>query len=238
MNPTKKNIYNVTTLWKTSGETFAGYSADIDFELSYIKNSEWPNKLWVKPAFTTPNFKTISNEMRSNPDLTFSYFRKKVEKPLDENSLILKSTLYGMNLPLQNKFSVGKTVTLKRVENLDMALAWSEAFYSAFRYRITPNTIEKTKKYFAFYGAYEGEKIIGTVLLFITDKTAGIHSLGIVHSERKKGHATAIMKLILNKALDLNCNLASLQSSKMGKNIYLSMGFQIDFLMDNYRIKL
>ena len=51
---------------------------------------------------------------------------------------------------------------------------------------------------------------------------------------RKRGFAEETMAYILNKAIDNQVEYAYLQASELGKNIYLNMGFVMDFIMRNY----
>lgn len=63
-----------------------------------------------------------------------------------------------------------------------------------------------------------------------------MHSLGIIPQKRKQGFATEIMRHTLNKAIDQNLSLATLQASEMAKEMYLKLGFSLDFLMKNYGV--
>lgn len=142
-----------------------------------------------------------------------------------------------MSLQLNNKFIIGMKLDFKRVENESDAKTWSNSFRKAFGYEISLQIITKTKEEIPFYLVYLEEELIGTVILHITKNIAGIHSLGILPEKRKQGFATQIMHHTLNKSIDQNLSLATLQASEMAKDMYLKLGFSVDFLMENYQIK-
>ena len=60
---------------------------------------------------------------------------------------------------------------------------------------------------------------------------------GIIPSQRKKGYGKEVMYNVLNLLIDNNYDLATLQASEMAKNMYSKMGFSLDFIMENYKLK-
>lgn len=240
MKKVNLNIENLTDLWRISASSFQGYLTDEQFEYARILKSQWPNRIWVKKPLTTENVEITTEKLNNaNDNLTFSHFYiANKNRSLNSNEILkLKSVQYGMSLPLINKFKTDRNLDFKLVENQADAQIWSNAFYQSFSYKISAETIINTHTKVPFYLVYFENEIIGTIILFATKKTAGIHSLGIIPEKRKQGFATEIMYHILNKSIDQNLNLATLQASKMAKEMYLKMGFSIDFLMENYQLK-
>ncbi|WP_047789590.1 GNAT family N-acetyltransferase [Tenacibaculum mesophilum] len=146
----------------------------------------------------------------------------------------LKSTQYGMSLELNEKFETQRQIDFKRVKNKEEAGIWSNTFFKAFNYEISTATILKTKETIPYYLVYFEQELVGTIILYTINTVAGLHSLGILPEKRKQGFATEIMRHTLNKAIDNNLSLATLQASEMAKEMYLKLGFSLDFLMENY----
>ncbi len=239
MKNTALNINNVTHLWKVAGEAFEGYKENSSYEYSLIKNSEWPNRIWTNKVLTKDAADEIKLEMEKDQRLTFSFFNKGNEKSalLTGDGFTLKSKQYGMSLPLESKFKIEKNIDFVRVNDKVNALLWSSTFFEAFKYRVGVETIIKTSKEVQYFLVYHQQEIVGTIALLITNDVIGIHSLGILPSQRKKGLAKEIMHYVLNNSIEQNHRLATLQASEMAKNIYLKMGFSIDFIMENYTLK-
>lgn len=144
---------------------------------------------------------------------------------------------YGMSLELKNNFKPSKDLRLKKAETTNEIGLWCKAFKQAFNYSISEPTLEKTKNTIPYFLVYDNKDLVGTIILYITGNTAGVHSLGIIPEMRKKGYATEIMYQILNQAIKENAKTATLQASEMAKNMYSGMGFSTDFLMHNYQLK-
>lgn len=178
--------------------------------------------------------------MNRNKQITFSYFNHHGRKPslIDKSGFKLKSIQYGMSLPLNSKFKVEKSLVLKKVGDKVNAVLWSQAFHNAFGYKIAAETISNTCENIEYYLIMNEEILVGTIVLLATNTTIGIHSLGIIPSQRKKGYGKDIMHTVLNRAIDETYDLATLQASEMAKNMYTNMGFSLDFIMENYTLKL
>ena len=231
------NINNLTSLWKTAAAPYQGYHKETSFESAYIENAQWPNRIWTNLSPSENQLKEVQLQMLGEDKyFTFSLFTlSSQENNMELDAKIqLKSTQYGMSLELKEKFETQRQSDFKRVENTEEANIWSNAFFKAFNYEISTATILKTKETIPYYLVYFEQELIGTVILYTTNTIAGLHSLGIIPQKRKQGFATEIMRHTLNKAIDNNLSLATLQASEMAKEMYLKLGFSLDFLMKNY----
>ncbi len=236
MNTTQLNIDNLTHLWTVAGQDFTKGSA---YSFSKIKNAQWPNRIWANGPITLDIIEKIGMRMTTETDLIFSVFSEKQETNhlINQDVFILKSAQYGMSLALTHGYKTHRKIEFKHVMDAAGAELWSDTFFQAFRYQITAETVLKTSKDIPYFLVYHQGNLVGTVILFVTNHVMGIHSLGIVPSQRKKGFATDIMHHVLNRAIDQNLSLATLQASEMAKDMYLKMGFTTDFLMKNYTLK-
>ena len=239
MIKTQLNINNLHALWKEAGIPFNGYSEKGKMYQSKITGSEWPNKIWTLPDVCDDSIERIKVQMKTDSSLTFSHFSSHVSvtNELVKQGFHQKSVQYGMSLELKNNFKPSKELQLKKAETVNEISLWCKAFKQAFNYSISEPTLEKTKNTIPYFLVYDNKDLVGTIILYITGNTAGVHSLGIIPEMRKKGYATEIMYRVLNRSIKENAKTATLQASEMAKNMYLGMGFSTDFIMHNYQLK-
>lgn len=242
MNTIQSNITNLTSLWKSATQPFNTYNEDKYIGYCFVPNSQWPNKIWLKKEHELNILNEIKLLLKSELDgLTFSYFdidsREHDKIIFDYHGFDESSIQYGMSLRLKEKLKPSKQLHLQLVTTNEGSKIWSQSFHKAFGYKISEETIKKSYHNINYYLIYDHEEIVGTVICHQTQTTMGIHSLGILPHMRDKGYATHIMYKILNKGIDLGCNLATLQASKMAKNMYEKMGFTTEFIMRNYKLK-
>ncbi|MCO7186330.1 GNAT family N-acetyltransferase [Tenacibaculum sp. XPcli2-G] len=237
MKKIASNINNLTSLWKTAATPYQGYYKETSFESAYIENAQWPNRIWTNLSPSKNQLKEVQQQMLvEDKYFTFSLFTlSSQENNMELDAKIqLKSTQYGMSLELNEKFETQRQIDFKRVKNKEEAGIWSNTFFKAFNYEISTATILKTKETIPYYLVYFEQELVGTIILYTINTVAGLHSLGILPEKRKQGFATEIMRHTLNKAIDNNLSLATLQASEMAKEMYLKLGFSLDFLMENY----
>ena len=233
------NIQNLTTLWKKASWEFNEFSKDNNSCIAKIYNTDWPNRIWTDQKISKEIIEEIKLKMKKENGLTFSYFNENTKKSpsIRDNNLSPKWIQYGMSLTLKKKFETQNSINLQKVTNKEHSEVWSETFYKAFQYVISAETVFRTKNDIQYFLIYNQEMLVGTVVLFISNKVAGIHSLSILPIARQQGFATQAMYHILNIAFDHKISLATLQASQMAKEMYVEMGFSIDFLMENYQLK-
>ena len=103
----------------------------------------------------------------------------------------------------------------------------------AFGYQIDVNSLASLladEHAFIFSYKLDG-KTSGTAIAYQTGSTLGIHQVGVPKKFRGKGIAKALMAHLVWFAKQQNCALMSLQASKGGLPIYLSIGFTQDFTL-------
>lgn len=244
----KHNINNLISLWKTVAQAFQNYIEQKSFSYCSIPDSEWPNRIWlnetIKQVLDTDEnikekvFQTIVEVIKdSKIPLSLSYwsdFENTQHAIIEKMGLVKKSEQIGMSLVFDQKFESIKRISLKRIDNENEAMLWSDIYPQSFGYKISSEILMRTKQPISYYLVYLGQKPIGTAITYETGSVIGIHGLGIIPEFRKQGFAEEVMVLLINGAIDKKIKSATLQSSKLGKNIYLKMGFKEDFLMTNY----
>ena len=132
---------------------------------------------------------------------------------------------------LVEHFKLVKVTTKKDV------VIWSNLFEKSFGYFINPVLLNKTHKHISYFIAYHQHQMVGTGILHNTNNISGIHSVGIIPKQRRKGYAEQIMKLLINQSIKINSDCITLQSSDMGKGLYLKLGFEEQFIIKNYALQ-
>jgi len=239
MSIIKSNIENLTSLWQTVSEPFNSFFSETDFNYSFIKNSEWPNRLWFNQEINNDIIILAKDKIiATSPSLTIPYwdiYDSNSFKILQQNGFSLKFEQIGMSLKTPKKITQLNTLNLKKVSTEKEAELWSTIFSKSFGYYINPILLKNKRT--NFYIAYHKNEAVGTAILHTTNNVSGIHSLGILPNQRRKGYAEQIMKLLINKSVEINSDYITLQSSNMGKGLYLKLGFEEQFVIKNYALQ-
>ncbi|WP_130736668.1 GNAT family N-acetyltransferase [Flavobacterium sp. J27] len=235
MNITQENIENLTSLWKEVALATGNYIVSESIAIATVAKGQWPNRIWYQNNNDIP-IKKISHWLQDNTvPLTYAYFNEgEYENNYDFSSFQLKSSQYGMSLLLDKKWDITSRVMFQKIEDDNSIAIWTTNFEKAFGYPILPEILQKMKDKLSFFNiVFEGQPV-GTVALYITQTIAGIHCLGVVPEMRGKGFAREIMQFVLEIAQNKGATIAVLQASEMAKELYFSMGFQLDFMLHNF----
>ena len=235
----KDNIDNLTTLWKTVATPLLSYHKNDPFQFSQIKNSGWPNRLWFREDITEESSTQIMEIMEKNPGLIIPYwdiFGSNSKSFFEKNGFNIRIQLVAMALKLGEKFPLQSNLAFKRVLNEEDSKTWSDIYPLSFSYVISKETLVHNYENVKFYLVHFEGKAIGTLTLFQTGETMGIHGVGVIPEMRKRGFAEEIMKFAINEAIDANCEYAQLQASSLGKGIYTRLGFDDLFTITNYQL--
>jgi ribosomal protein S18 acetylase RimI-like enzyme len=234
----QKNINNLISLWKTIGNSFQTQFSQDNINHCYVSNSGWPNRIWFEKELTPEMLNTTTKIPRNAPiPLTVSqwnHYENELHPIFEQIGFVKKSEQIGMSITLQQKINFPNRILLEKVTNEKQATIWAEMYPQSFGYEISEEILIKTSHLIPYYLIHFDEQIIGTVITHKTENVIGMHGLGIIPKFRKQGLAEEVMNYLLNQAIDENIEFATLQSSVMGKSIYLKMGFSQDFLMTNY----
>ena len=235
------NIHNLTSLWSTVGKQVGAFSEDHTFSKVSTHKGQWPNKLWTFQPLDQVKISQAKSIMQASPvKLSMPYWSHKGTdgfQLLDKEGFVLSSEQIGMSLKSDKAFSSTAGFTLEKVTDERSAYQWSSLFKLAFGYEIHHALLLPAHDKVEFLIASYQEEHIGTGILHFTDnKVAGIHSMGILPTQRRKGFAEMMMKEMLNKALSRGCEYSTLQASAMGKGLYLKLGFQEQFTQYNFEM--
>jgi ribosomal protein S18 acetylase RimI-like enzyme len=231
-----ENIENLTSLWRFASKKVGDYKYVKGYEIGSIAQSEWPNRLWFSSRLDIPLFTKI---IQQNPSLltitTWGDHLSYNQQILASLGFELKLEQHAMFLELAQIPEYKNKIIIQQVRDYDSSVKWSAAFEDSFGYTLSAETVMKTKDSVDYYlGFYEGETI-GTIAVFNHNSTvAGIHSMGILPSMRRRGFAEALLIQVLNIAKHKGSKYATLQSSEMGKGLYRKAGFQEQFIIKSF----
>lgn len=235
-----QNIRNLTSLWEEASKFNNSFSRSSLFNYSAVENLNWPNRLWFNQEFNQENISQVKNEVLSNfPNLVVTCWDTKgstTSPLLEQNGFIKLFEQIGMSLKLSQPFEEQSDLKINLVSNKNEAITWSKLFTPTFGYEIHPNILINTFKNINYYIAYFENKAIGTAITYQTDNITGIHAMGIIPEERRKGFANKLMKTLLDMAIKNKSDYVTLQASDMGKDLYLKLGFIEQFKIKNYRL--
>lgn len=239
MNIKSQNISNLISLWETVGSAFQNIIRHNGFSYCYITGSEWPNRLWFdKDEPLKETIKAAVEITHSSPvPLFVTYWggnSNTFQIAMEALAFIKKAEQIGMSLRLEQEYKSLHRIRLQRVSKENEANLWAEIYSQSFGYTISAATLINTKDAISYYLIYMGKQLIGTVITHHTKNTIGIHGMGILPQFRKQGFAEEAMATLLNMAFHNNIPWATLQSSAMGKRLYMNMGFTEDFSMTTY----
>ncbi len=241
MSSVELNIKNLTSLWQTVSEPFNSNFIEKEFAYCLIENSEWPNRLWFHNDINEAKIVLAKDKLSStSTNLTIPYwniYNSNSFQLLEENGFTLKFEQIGMYLKPKGTFTKSSSIKFKKITTKKEAELWSILFSKSFGYFTNPillNTAQEDTNYFI---AYYNNEPVGTAILHITNKVTGIHSVGIIPEQRRKGYAEQIIKLLINQSIEINSDYITLQSSNMGKGLYLKLGFKEQFTIKNYALQ-
>ncbi|MFY0602190.1 MAG: GNAT family N-acetyltransferase [Cyclobacteriaceae bacterium] len=239
MNSTiARNICNLTSLWQTVGEKHGSFSSLPSIEYSIVKNSQWPNRLWFRQKVSDELIHQAKHQLETiSTKLIIPIWdlgNLKLDTILNKVNFQLLFQQIGMSFEPREIIETSDILHLKKVSNATEADLWSDAFRKSFGYEINSNILLRTQDSINYIIVYKENDAVGTVITFETNRTLGIHAMGVIPQYRKQGIANEIMANVINSAIEQNIGLLTLQASDMGKDLYLRLGFEEQFVVKNY----
>lgn len=242
MDLIQANINNLIHLWQLVSERAYCFYQKEEFSYSEISFSEWPNRLWFHKEVNENNLYEAKEVLSRSPVvLKIPYWERNgnsADEVFSRHGFLSSAKIKGMSTELNNKFNPSGLVNLQQVTHMEDALLWSSLFKQAFNYNISPVLVLLSSNDIHYFIARHNNRPIGTCILFSCESdVVGFHAMGIIPEMRRNGFAEEIIKYLLNQALDQGFRYATLQSSKMGKGLYLKYGFAEDFILKNYELE-
>jgi len=231
----KANKDNLISVWRTAGAPFNACTENQAFGWCSVPGMEWPNKLWFNSDITEEIITAALGTIPSGR-MVIPYWNTSGEEVIIANGGVRASEQSGMSLKLEQPFHRENRLLFRKVTTPADAALWAGIYPQAFGYSIDQKILEATYSDMRYYLALLDGQPVGTAILHLLDGVAGIHGVGVIPEVRRKGFANEIMAYVLNEAIALNAVYATLQASRMGKGIYLEMGFEEQFIIRNYAV--
>lgn len=160
-----------------------------------------------------------------------------VRSQLEEKGLFYAEDTIGMILDLEkiNEESLScDGLKVKRVDNLESLDLWLEPI--SVSYRLKDASKEYARDFYMNLGLKDNNKLIHYVAMlnekpvasstiFSDDGIAGLYNVCTIPELRKRGIGSFLTLQSLKNSKEIGNNVAVLQSSTMGSNIYKNMGF-------------
>lgn len=240
MKRKEKNILNLTSMWTLVLQEFQAFQQKGLLCYGQLPSSDWPNRIWITDGADKFNTNELK-EVIANTRMSLSLFEEpdlSIHEILKALKMDIRSVQTGMSKDLSmltDEFPCEQNICLNRVSDTSSAREWSDLFFCAFGYRIPPDVVRRVQDRIRFFTIRHMHDAVGTVALYKTGDTLGIHSLGIKPQARGQGIARKVMHRVLNDAKAEGISLATLQASEMANRMYTTLGFQSDFIMINYK---
>ncbi|ELR69470.1 hypothetical protein C900_05002 [Fulvivirga imtechensis AK7] len=233
-----KNIENLTSLWRVVGKRAQAHTREESFEFCAVDYSEWPNRLWFHHNADEKTAIAAKDRLLTTPfRLVVPYWdicQSQSYKWLEAHGFEKQFEQVGMSLQLGKRHDETGALTIKKVQTEEEAIQWEQLFLEAFGYTISHRLLLPAYESTDFYVAFYKSAAVGTVILHHMENVMGIHAMGVIPEMRRKGFAEQMMRRVLNLSIDSGFELATLQASNMGKDLYLKLGFEEQFMMKNY----
>lgn len=233
----RANVENLTGLWKHMGaERHA-----LDENTGVYVSREWPDRLWLDWDCCTAGECITSLLGQLVPGCIVPVWPAQPavvrEALLAQGFRVLFSqTAMVMSLCEARIEAVCDRLQFKQVCLPGDIQTWARVASSAFSYTVPPSVIEGLQDTAGvrIVLAFLNAEPVGTGLVFEHAGVTGLHLVGVLPSHRRQGLAREIMRYLLMLSRELASDYVTLQASQMGQALYRQLGFEKQFVLDNY----
>ena len=237
MNISLENMKNLCHLWQVVAETDNSFHESENLEYCWQPDEVWPNRLWFLNDITSENWtQALEIQRQCDHRLAIPLWGEQQLNFLKEqnHNLTLSFEQIGMSVELSKEYDIDDDLTLINVTDMESARLWCDLLKQGFGHNFNPELILKSSTKIPYSIVYYDNIPIGTAILYITNRIAGIHTIGIAPEQRRKGYAEKLMFLLLNQAIRQKCSHAVLQASALGQGLYEKLGFEANFSMGTF----
>lgn len=234
------NIDNLTSLWRKMGvENNLAFSLD-GLTISHT----WPNRYWFDWNATANQTATLHNLLPHLPEravipvwMGTGEQAAQLELNLLDEDFRISFQQLAMYLDLQTaqREEIPPLDITKVQASQDLEI-WTATASAAFGYWIDIIAIEKivTDIDVTLLLVKQDGKPVATALVYRTGDIIGAHLVGVPEAYRGQGIAKALMRYVINLALDSGGKFLTLQASLAGEPLYRQLGFIPQFVIKNY----
>lgn len=159
-----------------------------------------------------------------------------LETALEKHGLISHGESAGMAIDLRKinpEMCLGNSLSIMQATDEDSLNKWANTMIEGFESPILYNgfvelecSLGGNQQEYRRYIAYLNNQPVATSALYLGERVAGIYCVSTLPSHRRKGIGAIITKYALCEALSMGYNIAVLQATEIGKNLYSNLGFQ------------
>jgi len=193
----------------------------IEHTISYYQSKNLPFSWWIKPSDEPKN---LSERLR-------------------ERGFVLSELHKGMFAEIQHLPQLSHSLNIERILtpeslfdfcSIAQQLGLSKELYSRVWKQIPPSLYQKGTPIEIYVGYANGIPAVSGLLAFY-GRVAGIYWIATIPTERGKGHASEMMRFLLQRAFQEKYQIAVLLASSVGEKLYRKFGFS--FLADFYEYR-
>lgn len=208
------------------------FNNGLNTELNKEPNAVLQGWLNILPAHAIVPIWQIQNSSASE-----EYFFKALKKLLVQKGwrIGFKQTAMFLTLNEAPK-SYRSRLEIQQVKSQELLKSWVHIVSEAFSYQvdtraIAPLILESNTRVVL---AFQDDIPVAAALLYKTGKIIGIHQVGVGQAVQGQGLATQLMHQLLQMCWEWEGSHVVLQASEQGKKLYLNLGFQEQFVIENY----
>jgi len=236
-----KIINNLFELWKHIGAN--GQFLNSTEEYSYVmpNNNSWPSKVFELRE-SQINFKELYQKMENGgvPNSISILENEELETQLLAHKLMLKSSVIGMYLDLQEKDKPNNNFTsIEKVDDNLKAVEFAKIASISFGYEILSSTIISlinSAQLKLFIGQHNKKYVSCGMVLQDKNRISGIHMIGTISEYRGLGLGKTMTNKLLLESYKNGSNQVVLVASESGERIYSKIGFITQGNLKSYSI--
>lgn len=231
-----KNLFEFIRIAGQANGFFTDYGA---YQAALNPDSDWPNRIF----FVEENKDTLEEIITGVKahKLPNSISLDAQSSHVNDARLKLRVMQTTMALDLKNKeLNSHSNTAIIPVQTLEDANAYGYVASVSFNYRLEGEklfkAIQSTDKIQSFIYKENGQ-CLGTGTLFIdSDNVAGLHTITTHPAARGKAIGTQMTQFLIQKSIENQAEICTLQASAMGEPIYKKLGFKIFGELKTFRI--
>lgn len=227
------NLNNLTALWRAMG---AGALEEAEGSFACL---EWPNRSWIEPSALRGRRRACEEFVVAlgnlpNPVVPLLVPHRELESRLEEAGMREAISLTAMHAR-PGAEGTAPNVSLQEADTPSKMVEWTQVASGAFGYQVDLKVVERLSR--AQAGIYLAQcegRSIGSLLLFATEQTVGVHMVGVLPRHRRRGYAREIMAHAMVHARRARAEHIVLQAAPKAQALYESLGFRPLFGIPHY----
>lgn len=250
MDLLKANLDNLTGLWKQYGSVAISPNTGSRMRM----NTDWPHRCWLDDAGFVEEPADVMLKELPGEAIVPTWAKQSVVQPQGdylleerdlEGALLKEGWMFSfdqvaMSLTLSaehlahHDVEQGLTITRLLAEEVD---EWVSVCSDAFGYVVDPKVISSILKdeTIQLLLVRQGNTAVATAILYKTGEVVGVHQVGVRQACQGQGVARRLMLALIDRCARWQGKCIVLQASRMGAPLYLGLGFEPLFVINNYQ---